>query len=97
MASGIVLVDKPRGLSSHGAVSGVRKALDTKKVGHAGTLDPAATGLLVMGVGAGTRLLTYLVGLDKSYTATTSPGVRNDDGRCRGRERGGALHQSSDL
>ena len=70
MASGIVLVDKPLGLSSHGAVSGVRKALDTKKVGHAGTLDPAATGLLVMGVGAGTRLLTYLVGLDKSYTAT---------------------------
>ena len=70
MASGIVLVDKPLGLSSHSAVSGVRKALDTKKVGHAGTLDPAATGLLVMGVGAGTRLLTYLVGLDKSYTAT---------------------------
>ena len=70
MASGIVLVDKPLGLSSHGAVSGVRKALDTKKVGHAGTLDPAATGLLVMGVGAGTRLLTHLVGLDKSYTAT---------------------------
>ena len=70
MASGIVLVDKPLGLSSHSAVSGVRKALDTKKVGHAGTLDPAATGLLVMGVGPGTRLLTYLVGLDKSYTAT---------------------------
>lgn len=70
MASGIVLVDKPPGLSSHSAVSGVRKALGTKKVGHAGTLDPAATGLLVMGVNAGTRLLTYLVGLDKSYTAT---------------------------
>ena len=70
MASGIVLVDKPLGLSSHSAVSGVRKALGTKKVGHAGTLDPAATGLLVMGVNAGTRLLTYLVGLDKSYTAT---------------------------
>lgn len=70
MASGIVLVDKPWGLSSHSAVSGVRKALGTKKVGHAGTLDPAATGLLVMGVNAGTRLLTYLVGLDKAYTAT---------------------------
>ena len=70
MASGIVLVDKPLSLSSHSAVSGVRKALGTKKVGHAGTLDPAATGLLVMGVNAGTRLLTYLVGLDKSYTAT---------------------------
>ena len=69
MASGIVLVDKPWGLSSHGAVARVRKALGTKKVGHAGTLDPAATGLLVLGVNAGTRLLTYLVGLDKSYTA----------------------------
>ena len=69
MVSGIVLVDKPWGLSSHGAVSAVRKALGTKKVGHAGTLDPAATGLLVMGVGTGTRLLTYLVGLDKAYQA----------------------------
>ena len=69
MTSGIVLVDKPWGLSSHGAVARVRKALGTKKVGHAGTLDPAATGLLVLGINAGTRLLTYLVGLDKSYTA----------------------------
>ena len=70
MGSGIVLVDKPPGLSSHSAVAQVRKALATKKVGHAGTLDPAATGLLVMGVNQGTRLLTYLVGLDKTYTAT---------------------------
>lgn len=70
MGSGIVLVDKPPGLSSHSAVALVRKALGTKKVGHAGTLDPAATGLLVMGVNQGTRLLTYLVGLDKTYTAT---------------------------
>lgn len=70
MSSGIVLVDKPWGLSSHGAVSGVRKALGTKKVGHSGTLDPAATGLLVLGVNAGTRLLTFVVGADKAYTAT---------------------------
>jgi tRNA pseudouridine55 synthase len=48
----------------------VRKALDLKKVGHAGTLDPQASGLLVMGVGTGTRLLTYMVGLDKTYVAT---------------------------
>jgi tRNA pseudouridine55 synthase len=47
-----------------------RKALGTKKVGHAGTLDPEASGLLVLGVGAGTRLLTYMVGLDKTYVAT---------------------------
>lgn len=70
MTSGILLVDKPLGVSSHGVVSMTRKALGTKKVGHAGTLDPQASGLLVLGVGAGTRLLTYMVGLDKTYVAT---------------------------
>ena len=70
VGSGILLVDKPWGLSSHGAVSAVRRALSTKKVGHAGTLDPQATGLLVLGVGQGTRFLTFVVGLDKAYTAT---------------------------
>jgi tRNA pseudouridine55 synthase len=88
MASGIVLVDKPLGLSSHSAVSGVRKALDTKKVGHAGTLDPAATGLLVMGVGAGTRLLTFLVGLDKSYTATLRLGYETTTDDAEGEKVG---------
>jgi tRNA pseudouridine55 synthase len=68
--SGILLVDKPTGPSSHGVVSAARKALGTRKVGHAGTLDPMATGLLVLGVGTSTRLLTYLVGADKTYTAT---------------------------
>jgi tRNA pseudouridine55 synthase len=63
-------VDKPTGPSSHGVVSAARKALGTRKVGHAGTLDPMATGLLVLGVGTSTRLLTYLVGADKTYTAT---------------------------
>ena len=70
MISGILLVDKPAGPSSHGVVSAARKALDTPKIGHAGTLDPMATGLLVLGVGTSTRLLTYLVGADKTYTAT---------------------------
>lgn len=65
-----MLVDKPLGISSHGVVSLTRKALDTKKVGHAGTLDPQASGLLVLGVGQGTKLLTYCVGLDKTYTTT---------------------------
>ena len=68
--SGILLVDKPTGPSSHGVVSAARKALGTRKIGHAGTLDPMATGLLVLGVGPSTRLLTYLVGADKTYTAT---------------------------
>jgi len=68
--SGIALVDKPLGVSSHHVVAQARKALNTKKVGHAGTLDPAASGLLVLGIGSGTRLLTYLVGADKTYRAT---------------------------
>ena len=67
---GVLLVDKAAGRTSHDVVARVRWLLGTKKVGHAGTLDPMATGLLVLGVGQGTRLLTYLVGLDKTYEAT---------------------------
>jgi tRNA pseudouridine55 synthase len=70
VVTGILLVDKPEGPTSHGVVSVTRKALGTRKVGHAGTLDPMATGLLVLGVGTATRLLTFLVGADKTYTAT---------------------------
>jgi len=67
--SGILLVDKPTGPTSHGVVSATRKALGLKKVGHAGTLDPMASGLLTLGIGPGTKLLTYLVGADKRYLA----------------------------
>src|SRR5690625_784649 len=67
---GLLLVDKPGGLTSHDVVSRVRWLAGTRKVGHAGTLDPMATGLLVLGIGRATRLLTHLVGLDKTYTAT---------------------------
>jgi tRNA pseudouridine55 synthase len=70
VTSGILLVDKPGGLTSHDVVSRTRKLVGTKKVGHAGTLDPMATGLLILGVDSSTRLLTYLVGLDKEYLAT---------------------------
>ena len=70
MLSGILLVDKPTGPTSHTVVSAARKALGLKKVGHAGTLDPMASGLLTLGVGSGTKLLTYLVGADKRYTGT---------------------------
>lgn len=68
--NGVLLVDKPAGMSSHGVVSRVRKWCGTRKVGHAGTLDPMATGVLVLGIGRGTKLLTYFVGLDKTYTAS---------------------------
>ena len=70
MSGGILLVDKPGGVTSHDVVSRARRALGTRKVGHAGTLDPMATGLLILGVDSSTRLLTYLVGLSKQYTAT---------------------------
>lgn len=72
---GILLVDKPRGMTSHDVVARVRRAAATRKVGHAGTLDPMATGLLLLGVGGATRLLTYLVGLDKVYEATIRLGA----------------------
>ncbi len=67
---GLVLVDKPAGWTSHDVVASMRRLAGTRKVGHAGTLDPMATGLLVLGVNRATRLLTYLVGADKTYTAT---------------------------
>lgn len=72
---GVLLVDKPGGRTSHDVVGFCRKRLGTRKIGHAGTLDPMATGLLVLGVGSGTRLLTYLVGEDKDYSATIRLGV----------------------
>lgn len=67
---GLLLVDKPAGMTSHDVVSKVRKLAGTKKVGHAGTLDPMATGLLVLGIESGTKLLTFVVGADKTYEAT---------------------------
>jgi tRNA pseudouridine55 synthase len=73
--SGILLVDKPQGITSHDVVARVRRAAGTRKVGHAGTLDPLATGLLVLGLNSSTRLLTFLVGLDKGYDATIRLGV----------------------
>ena len=75
---GLLLIDKPAGITSHDVVARVRRALGTRKVGHAGTLDPAATGLLLVGVGDATRLLTYLIGDDKEYEATIRLGIATD-------------------
>ena len=72
---GILLVDKAEDWTSHDVVAKSRRALGTRKVGHAGTLDPMATGLLVLGAGPATRLLTHLVGLDKTYTTTIRLGI----------------------
>jgi tRNA pseudouridine55 synthase len=73
--SGLVVVDKPAGPSSHDVVARIRRLAGTRRVGHAGTLDPMATGVLVVGVERATRLLTYLVGADKEYLATMRLGV----------------------
>lgn len=67
---GLVVVDKPGGMTSHDVVARLRRFARTRRVGHAGTLDPMATGVLVIGVERATRLLTYLVGQDKTYVAT---------------------------
>ncbi|MFN2561718.1 MAG: tRNA pseudouridine(55) synthase TruB [Jatrophihabitans sp.] len=67
---GLVVVDKPQGVTSHDVVARMRRLAHTRRVGHAGTLDPMATGVLVLGVGPGTKLLHHLVLVDKSYAAT---------------------------
>jgi len=70
MQEGFLVVDKAAGMTSHDVVAIARRALNTRKVGHAGTLDPMATGILVLGFNNGTRLLQYITDGDKSYSAT---------------------------
>src|SRR3954471_5802496 len=79
---GLLLVDKPAGMTSHDVVARARRVLSVRKVGHAGTLDPMATGLLILGVGAATRLLGHVGGHDKTYDATIRLGQSTvtDDG-----------------
>ncbi|PXA70658.1 tRNA pseudouridine(55) synthase TruB [Cryobacterium arcticum] len=84
--SGLVLIDKPQGWTSHDAVARTRRLADTRKVGHAGTLDPMATGLLILGVNSSTRLLTYVVGLDKEYLATIRLGAATNTDDAEGEE-----------
>ncbi len=76
--SGILLVDKPAQLTSHDVVDAARRLLDTRRVGHTGTLDPAATGLLVLCVGRAVRLQSFLTGVDKSYEGEMLFGVETD-------------------
>ena len=86
LPEGLLLIDKPAGITSHDAVAQVRRALGTKKVGHAGTLDPMATGLLVIGVGRATRLLRFLGELPKTYQGTFLLGVETDTLDAEGEE-----------
>lgn len=73
--AGLLVVDKPGGITSHDVVSRARRALGTRKVGHAGTLDPMATGVLVLGANRATRLLGHLMLTEKAYAATVRLGV----------------------
>lgn len=73
--SGFLVIDKPAGMTSHDVVAKVRKRFATRRVGHAGTLDPMATGVLVLGVGIATKLLQYIVAGKKSYEATIRLGI----------------------
>src|SRR6186713_2653442 len=72
---GLLVVDKPGGWTSHDVVARCRRLCETRKVGHAGTLDPMATGVLVLGVGRGTRLLGHLSLAEKTYDATVRLGA----------------------
>jgi tRNA pseudouridine55 synthase len=80
------VIDKPAGMTSHDVVARIRRALRTREVGHAGTLDPMATGVLVVAVGEATKLVPWLTALDKSYEATIALGVSTDTLDADGRE-----------
>jgi len=84
VVSGIALIDKQQGFTSHDVVAKLRKQLGTKKIGHAGTLDPMATGLLLLGVNSGTKLMQFLSGLDKSYSATIRLGAASSTDDAEG-------------
>ncbi|MBJ2121258.1 tRNA pseudouridine(55) synthase TruB [Arthrobacter sp. MSA 4-2] len=89
--SGLIIVDKPQGWTSHDVVGRMRRLAGTRKVGHAGTLDPMATGVLVIGVNRATRLLTYIVGTDKTYTATIRLGQSTITDDAEGEITGGSI------
>lgn len=86
MAEGLLVIDKPSGPTSHDIVAKVRRATGIKRVGHAGTLDPLATGVVVIGIGRATRLLRYVQESRKEYTARVRFGIATDSLDADGRE-----------
>jgi tRNA pseudouridine55 synthase len=81
---GLLVIDKPVGPTSHDVVNRMRRVLDERRIGHAGTLDPGATGVLVLLVGRATRLAQFLSGSDKTYDAVVCLGQRTDSGDADG-------------
>jgi tRNA pseudouridine55 synthase len=84
--SGVLVVDKPRGPTSHDVVARIRRTLGVREVGHAGTLDPMATGVLLLAVGEATKLVPWLTTQDKTYEATIALGVETDTLDADGRD-----------
>lgn len=84
MMDGIVVVDKPSGITSHDVVARVRRRFNMKRVGHAGTLDPLATGVLIVLVGKGTKLFDRFVGFDKAYEAVLRLGLKTHSADIQG-------------
>ena len=85
MENNLLLIDKPKGITSFDIIRQLRKKLGIKKMGHAGTLDPLATGLMIIGVGDGTKKLKDLIGLDKTYIAEILLGKKTDTGDITGK------------
>jgi tRNA pseudouridine55 synthase len=83
---GVLIVDKERGPTSHDVVARLRKRFQTRQVGHAGTLDPMATGVLVVALGEATKLVPYLTAEDKAYEATILLGIETDTLDADGKE-----------
>lgn len=81
---GVLLLDKPQGYTSHDAVAVARRAFDTKKIGHCGTLDPMATGLLILVLGRATKMQDLFMGENKEYSATMRLGIETDSGDAEG-------------
>lgn len=88
--SGLVICDKPAGMTSHDVVGRLRRAFGTKKVGHAGTLDPMATGVLIIGINRGTKFLAHMVAATKAYEATIRLGQSTTTDDAEGDPTGGA-------
>jgi len=84
MLDGVLLLDKPEGLSSNHALQRAKRALDARKAGHTGTLDPFATGLLVCCLGRATKISSYMLNADKGYIATLRLGEETDSGDLTG-------------
>src|SRR5207245_1134328 len=83
-ANGLLIIDKPDGVTSHDVVARVRRLLRIRRVGHTGTLDPFATGVLVLCLNRATRLVQFLTGDDKEYLATVRLGYGTDTGDLTG-------------